>query len=140
MPANGSGSLGRRGVVMNSSLRANLPSPQRKSLRMPGETNQRRGETNPKPLRTDDFRRLIGSAIETALRNSAIEKKTAAFDMGYGENQASLSNWIRGEETPQFAKLWVLGDRFRQELVLALAASCSVGVEVETIVKLRRQA
>ncbi len=48
--------------------------------------------------------------------------------MGYGDNQASLSNWIAGNETPQFAKLWLLGDEFRKELVMSLAAEAGVGV------------
>lgn len=104
----------------------------RKPLRM-------QGEAHPKPLRSSDFKRLIGRAIETALRASDIEKKTAAREMGYGDNQASLSNWIRGEETPQFAKLWELGDRFRQELVIALAEECQMGVKVRTVVELERR-
>lgn len=104
----------------------------RKALRM-------RGEADPKPLRTDEFKAVIGRAIETALANAQIEKKAAAYAMGYGDNQASLSNWIRGAETPQFAKLWELGERFQQELVIALASACSVGVEVRTVVTLERR-
>jgi hypothetical protein len=98
-----------------------------------------RTEPDPKPLRTDVFKRVIGRAIETALLSAGIEKKAAARSMGYGDNQASLSNWIRGEETPQFAKLWELGDRFRQELVIALAAECELGVKVRTVVELERR-
>ena len=110
-----------------------LPTPQRKSLRM-------RGETDPKPLRMADFRAVIGRAIETALLNAGLEKKSAARTMGYGDNQASLANWISGKETPQFAKLWELGERFQQELVIALAAECAVGVEIRTVVTLERRA
>ena len=87
-----------------------------------------------------DFKAVIGRAIETALIAAGIEKKAAAYLMGYGDNHASLSNWISGKETPQFARLWQLGDRFRQELVVALAAECSVGVEVETVVRVTRVA
>lgn len=118
---------------MAASVALTLPSPQRKSLRM-------RGEADPKPLRTDDFTAVIGRAIEIALANAGIEKKAAARTMGYGDNQASLANWISGKETPQFARLWRLGDRFRQELVIALAAECSVGVEIRTVVTLERKA
>jgi hypothetical protein len=99
-----------------------------------------RGETHPKPLRTDEFKRVIGRAIEVALTNAGIEKKAAAYLMGYGDNQASLSNWIRGEETPQFAKLWELGARFRQELVIALAAQCDMETEIETVITMKRKA
>lgn len=113
-----------------------LPSP---SLNAPRKPLRMRGESVPKPLRNAEFKRLIGRAIETALTASGIEKKVAAHQMGYGDNQASLSNWIRGEETPQFAKLWELGDRFRQELVIALASECAIGVEVRTVVTLERR-
>lgn len=118
------------------SLRADLPSPQRKSLRM--EAN-----VDPKRLRIstpEEFKRAIGRAIETALKAADISKKEAAQTMGYGENQSTVTAWITGEETPQFAKLWMLGPRFRQELVIALAGLCDIGVEIETIVKIRRTA
>lgn len=112
---------GKRGCIVSDSVRADLPSPQRKSLRMPSEAA-------PKALRGDEFKGVIGRCIETALAKAQIEKKTAAWEMGYGGNQASLSNWIAGNETPQFAKLWRLGDVFRKELVMALAAEAGVGV------------
>jgi hypothetical protein len=88
----------------------------------------------------DEFKRVIGRAIETALSGASLTKQDASHAMGYGTNQAPISNWIAGKETPQFAKLWLLGDRFRQELVIALAAECAVGVEVRTVVTLTRKA
>jgi hypothetical protein len=93
-----------------------------------------RGETLRKPLAMDEFKAVIGRAIERALLSAAITKQQAAFAMGYGENQAPVSRWVSGIETPQFAKLWELGPRFRQELVLALAAECS-GLEIETVIR-----
>lgn len=111
----------------------------RKPLRMRGESLSARGETHPKPLRTDEFKRLIGRAIESALRNADIQKKAAAETMGYGENMASLSNWISGNETPQFAKLWELGPRFQQQLVIALAREIGMGVTVKETVEIERR-
>lgn len=96
-----------------------------------------RGEADHKPLAIDVTTRLIGGAIETALRNAEITKKEASAVMGYGENQAPISNWISGKETPQFAKLWLLGDGFQHALVIALADLCK-RVEVRTVVTLER--
>lgn len=107
---------------------------------MQGETRRAGSETNPKPLRLDEFKSIIGAAIQGALIASKLQHKEAADLMGYGDNLASLSNWIRGEETPQFAKLWMLGPRFRQELVIALAEQCGIGVEVEKVIRIRRPA
>jgi hypothetical protein len=120
------------GSGMATTVAKALPAAHHKPLRMSGEPD-------PKALRNADFRRVIGRAIETALAASGMEKKAAARDMGYGDNQASLSNWISGNETPQFAKLWTLGPRFRQELVIALAAECEVGVTVRTVIDLERR-
>jgi hypothetical protein len=86
----------------------------------------------------DDMKRLIGSAIEKALTSADITKQAAAYEMGYGENHAPVSNWIAGKETPQFAKLWTLGAVFQRELVIALANLCQQ-VEVRTVVTIERR-
>jgi len=105
-----------------------------KSLRM-------EAKADPKPLRKDEFNRVIGVAIEEALRRSGIEKKAASLAMGYAESgQSTLSAWIAGDETPNFARLWMLGDRFRLELVVSLAKSCAVGVRVNTSIEISQQA
>ena len=96
---------------------------------------------DPKPLRitADEFKRQIGRAIEIAMQAADISKKAAAEAMGYGPNQSTVTAWVTGEETPQFAKLWMLGPEFRQELVIALASLCEMGVTVETVVRLERR-
>lgn len=117
---------------MAASLHASTVPTPRKMLTM-------RGESLRKPLAEDHFKAAIGRAIERALSAADITKQQAAAGMGYGDNQAPVSRWISGSETPQFAKLWTLGDRFRQELVIAMAAECSVGVEVRTVITLERK-
>lgn len=113
----------------------------RKPLRMRGESVQNRlvvdGETIPNPVRSDEFPKLIGRAIERALAASGITNKAAADVMGYGDNLASLSNWTSGKESPQFARLWRLGDRFREELVIALAHEAG-GFQIETTLRRKR--
>lgn len=97
-------------------------------------------KTDHKPLAIDQTKRLLGRAIERALMAADMTKQDAAYRMGYGTNQAPISNWISGKETPQFAKLWTLSEVFQRELVIALADLCR-DVEVRTVVTLsRRQA
>lgn len=111
---------------MAQSVATNLPAAPRKPLRM-------RGESVPDSLRIDENKRAIGRAIDEALAATGIKKDSAARDMGYGENQTSLGEWIAGRETPQFAKLRLLGDAFWQELAVRLLA-LSAGVEVRRVV------
>jgi hypothetical protein len=91
------------------------------------------GEVVPQEL----GKREIGAAIEKALDRASLTKKEAAFEMGYADSGV-IGRWITGTETPQFWKLWGLGDRFRQELVIALAelADC----EIQTTVQIKKRA
>lgn len=87
----------------------------------------------------DEFKRRLGLAIEHALEAAGISKQDAAYRMGYGSNQATVTNWIKGLETPQFAKLWTLGERFQRELVIALA-ELSGTIRIDTVLTIRREA
>ena len=82
------------------------------------------------------FMRLIGSAIETAIKRCHLEHTAVAADMGFADHTA-LSKWIAGTETPNFAKLWSIVD-LRCELVIALAESCGSGLLVEDFVVISR--
>jgi hypothetical protein len=117
---------------MRSTVRSAVPDTPRKMLTMQGEALR-------KPLAEGAFKAAIGRAIERALKASDITKQAAAYDMGYGDNQSPVTRWISGAETPQFAKLWTLGDRFRQELVIALADECEMGVTLETTIRISRR-
>lgn len=72
-----------------------------------------------KPL-AEEWQVLLGQAIECALRRARITKQDAAYRMGYGTNQAPLSRWISGAETPQFAKLFSIPE-LRMPLCVELA-------------------
>lgn len=106
----------------------------------PSAARMRHSESDHKPLVKPCFKAVIGGCIEMALAASGITKKEASYVMGYGENQAPLSNWIVGKETPQLAKLWLLGEEFRAQMVIALGRACGAGVEVKTVLEVRRQA
>ena len=75
-----------------------------------------KGEGDPQRL----GKREVGQAIEAALDRCRITKQEAAFAMGYADSGV-MSRWISGTETPQFAKLWILGTEFQKHLVAALA-------------------
>jgi len=95
-----------------------------------------KGETDPQELggrEKGEEKRQIGRAIETALDRTRMTKQEAAFAMGYTDSGV-MGRWINGTETPQFAKLWTLGERFRQELVIALAEQAGMSV-VTTITR-----
>lgn len=96
------------------------------------------GEGLRKKFADDECRRAIGRAIEQALGLAGMQKGEAAAEMGYGDNQAPLSRWIAGTETPQFAKLFSI-DRLQGPLVIALAA-LSTDTEVVTEIRVRRRA
>lgn len=93
-----------------------------------------KGEGDPQEL----GKQQIGRAIESALDRARLTKQAAAYAMGYSDSGV-MGRWISGTETPQFARLWTLGERFRQELVAALAEAAG-GAEIETTIKFRRMA
>jgi hypothetical protein len=98
----------------------------------------RAGETDHKPLAIDQWRRQIGGAIERALKLANLTKQDVSYEMGYGSNQAPISNWISGKETPQFAKLFSV-KALRGPLVVALA-ELSDDVQIETTIRVKRSA
>jgi hypothetical protein len=119
---------------MRSHDTARLDALPRKTLAMslPGD------DTGRKHLADDHWKHAIGRAIERALELAGLQKGQAAAAMGYGENQAPISRWIAGAESPQFARLWSVPE-LRGPLVIALA-ELSDAVSVETTITLRRRA
>lgn len=83
---------------------------------------------------SEGFKQRIGKAIERALEIAHMTKQDASDRMGYGQNQAPLSNWIAGRERPHLDKLFAI-DGLRQPLVLALSEMA--GGDVEVNIKLR---
>lgn len=84
-------------------------------------------------------KRQIGLAIETALRVAGLTNKEAAFAMRYADS-AVIGRWVAGSETPQFAKLWTLGHKFRCALVVALAEGAGDGIKVVKEIRLEMSA
>ena len=129
-------------LSMDRSLPQRASAPLRKSLseglRLPGRDVATEAKADPKELGNAHFRRVIGCAIEDALNNSGLTKQEASHAMGY-QNAASISKWISGEETPQFAKLWAISPAFRTALVIAMAQCCDTDVEVRTVVTLSQR-
>lgn len=124
---------------MAPSIDKRISSVQPQMLRGDGEGNPQRlgtrGETDPQEL----GKRAIGRAIETALARANVTKQEAAYAMHY-RDAGVIGRWLQGTETPQFAKLWMLGDGFRRELVIALAELAGDAVEISTQITVRRRA
>jgi hypothetical protein len=122
---------------MPSSIDKRLSSVQPQMLRVDGEGDPQRlgtrGETDPQAV----GKRAMGRVIETALARASLTKQEAAYAMGYSD-AGVIGRWLQGTETPQFAKLWTLGDPFRRELVIALAELAGQAVEVTTQITVRR--
>lgn len=78
-------------------------------------------------------KRVLGAVIESALHGAGLTKQQMSREMGYGDNQAPISNWISGKENPQLSRLWSVR-AFRAPFVVALAGACDCDVDVKTIV------
>jgi hypothetical protein len=52
---------------------------------------------------------------------------------------AQVARWIAGTERPQFDALFAV-DELRQPLIVALAELAGAGVELETVIRVRRSA
>lgn len=80
----------------------------------------------------------MGRSIELALSRIPCTKLQASQRMGYGENQAPISNWITGKEHPQFDKLRMIVG-FDEEFIPAYAevTGCAA-IERRVILPTRR--
>jgi hypothetical protein len=82
----------------------------------------------------EDWKPLIGQAIERALVLANLSKQEASYAMGYSD-QSALSRWLAGTERPQLDKLFAI-DGLRQWIPVALAEVA--GAEIQTTVIVRR--
>jgi len=75
-----------------------------------------------------------GKAIERArqLRGWSLKEFSGAVNRG----ERQLARWIDGTEHPQLDTLFA-AESFRQPLIVALAESAGVGVDVQTVVTIR---
>jgi hypothetical protein len=81
---------------------------------------------------------LAGRIIERALDYAGLEVKEAAATMGYGD-ATTLYRWIAGKEAANFDKLWLLGEKFQEGLVIGLATACRT-LRVRTTIEAERSA
>lgn len=84
------------------------------------------------------WREHVGSAVQRALSLANLSQKEASGLLGHPD-AAQLNRWIKGKERPQFDALFAV-DVLRQPLVVALAELAGAGVEIETVVRVRRTA
>lgn len=79
----------------------------------------------------------IGAAISKAIARIGWSKKEAAAKVGVDD--AEFGKWLSGGRRPQFDRLFAV-DALRQVLVVELAGIAGEGVEIETVVRVRRTA
>lgn len=75
---------------------------------------------NPEMECDEDFRALIGRAIQRAVAIVGWSNKEAAATVGVDDSQ--FGKWLSGAERPHFDKLFAV-EQLRGPLVMALAAS-----------------
>lgn len=83
----------------------------------------------------DVWRQAIGRAIRSAVDAQGWSLKE--FAAKTGKNERQCARWMDGTERPQFDVLFAI-IALRSSLVIALAAIAGEGVEIETVVKIRR--
>jgi len=82
-----------------------------------------------------DFRAQVGGAIERAASLVGWSLKELAGKVDRDPRQ--VARWIDGSERPHFDALFAV-EELRQPLVVAFAEMAGHGVEVETVVRVRR--
>lgn len=84
----------------------------------------------------ETWRRRIGDALDYAISTANRTQKEVWAALGHSDG-SQLNRWIAGTERPQFDALFSI-EWLRQPLVIALAGLAGAGVEVETVIRVRR--
>lgn len=84
------------------------------------------------------WRARVGKALARAREIAGLSQKELAAKFGHAD-QAQLSRWENGTETPQLAAYFAIPE-MQQPVVIALAALAEGGVEVHTTISIRRPA
>lgn len=79
----------------------------------------------------------LGRAIQRTFALAGVSQKEAAALIA--RDQAQIARWIAGSERPQMDAIFAV-DALRQSFVVALAELAGQGVEIETVVRIRRSA
>jgi hypothetical protein len=77
----------------------------------------------------------VGSAVQRAI--SLLGWSLKEFAAAVDRDERQCSRWISGSERPQFDTLFAV-EQLRQPLIVAFSEMAGVGVEVETVVRIRR--
>jgi transcriptional regulator with XRE-family HTH domain len=85
----------------------------------------------------DDWRELIGGALERIRLLCGLSLKEFAHTIGRDERQ--VARWIAGTERPQMDAIFAV-ESFRRPTIVALAELAGDGVEVVTEIRVRRLA
>lgn len=115
---------------MSNSLRAELPSPQRKNI----ARATLRGEAPSKFLGSGRIRRILERCFEL----SHLTKDQAAREMNYAD-ASTVSKWLSEEVPVNFERL-LSCERLRPGLVAAIAEDAGQSVRVRTVVEIERTA
>lgn len=99
-------------------------------------TRPRMAKADLRKAEKGDWRISVGQAIQRA--QSLCGWSLKEFADKVGRDQRQIARWITGNERPQFDALMAV-EEFRQPLIVALAEMCGAGVEVETVVRVRRR-
>jgi predicted XRE-type DNA-binding protein len=81
------------------------------------------------------WRQRIGRAIERCIELAGLSQKEAAALLD--RDQAQVARWISADERPQLDVIFSV-DQLRRTLVIALAELDGDGVEVQTLITIRR--
>ena len=93
----------------------------------------------PGRVRTPDiaWSEAIGTALQRAVALVGWSNKEAAAKVGVDD--AEFGKWLSGGRRPQLDRLFAVAE-LRQPLIVALAELAGEGVEVQTVVTIRRTA
>lgn len=88
----------------------------------------------PETVGDSDWKRRIGAVVRDVRGTLTLNEMSGRI----GREERQIARWEKGEETPQLDRYFAR-DEFRLPLVLALAQLGGRGVEVETVVRVRRE-
>jgi ABC-type Zn2+ transport system substrate-binding protein/surface adhesin len=86
--------------------------------------------------KADDFHRVLGGAMADVMHTFGLSLKEFARELGKNERQ--IARQLDGTERPQIEAVFAV-PRFQPAIVIALAKRAT-GVEVDTVIHVRRSA
>lgn len=84
----------------------------------------------------ETWKASLGTAVQRCFDLAGVSQKEGAALVA--RDPAQVQRWIAGSERPQFDALFAV-DRLRQPIVIALAEIAGQGVELETVIRVKRE-